>query len=75
MDSPKSGLTFEPPETEDTERSRFLLEWSQVGGAIFDEVLKIGRPGQILVKVHHDRERPKKIDADVQNNLLKRELD
>ncbi len=59
----------------DNSRDGFLDgEWRDIGHQIWQEIQRMRRPGLILVKVHHDRENPKVIEADVQNNLIKVKL-
>jgi len=59
----------------DNSRDGFLNgEWLEAGRLIWEEIQKTRRPGLIVVKVHHDRDCPKVIEADVQNNLMKVKL-
>ncbi len=56
----------------DNSRDGFLNgDWQEVGRSIWEEIQRLRRPGQIIVKVHHDRDEIKVIEANVENNLMK----
>lgn len=68
------GLTPESKPSDNALDGFLDGEWREAGRLIWDEISRMRRPGLIVVKVHHDRNCPKVIEADVQNNLMKVKL-